>query len=282
MWRKLGRAVGCLGYLGILAVIFSLVSYFAFSQFVRRGVTPTPELYGLGEEEAEALLADQGLSLVWSEEGARFDEQVAAGRVLIQKPRAGTLVKRGVAVTAIMSRGPQRMEVPSVLGDALQAAQVNLTAAGLTLGRTISVFSQEGAPGTVVAQQPVGGSRVEREAAIDLFLALENRRETYLMPDLFNRDLDTVRHYFEQRGFRLGRVSYETYDGVAPGTVLRQYPLAGHPLHRGDVIALGVVAPLPTEPGEHGSAGEQDTTSGQGTSFEDRVSAQSTAAGGSP
>ncbi len=276
MWRKLGKAAGCLGYLGILTVIFSLVSYFAFSQFVRRGVTPTPELYGLGEEEAEALLADQGLSLVWSEEGARFDEQVAAGHVLIQKPRAGTLVKRGVAVTAIMSRGPQRMEVPSVIGDALQAAQVNLTAAGLTLGRTISVFSHDGSPGTVVAQQPVGGSRVERDAPIDLFLAMENRKETYLMPDLFNRDLDTVRHYFEQRGFRLGRVSYETYDGVAPGTVLRQYPLAGHPLHRGDVIALGVVAPLPTDSDDHNTAIEQ------GTPIESRGSAQSTAAGGSP
>lgn len=249
MWRRLARGVGCLGYLGLLGAVFALVSYFAFSQFVRRGVTPTPDLYGLGEEEAEALLADQGLSLVFSQE-ERFDEKVAAGHVLIQRPRAGTLVKRGVSVGVIMSRGPQRIAVPAVIGDALQAAQVSLTAAGLTLGRTISVYSQQGAPGTVVAQQPEGGSRVEPDAAIDLFLALENRSETYLMPDLFNRNLDDVRRYFERRGFRLGRVSYETYDGVAPGTVLRQYPLAGHPLHRGDVIALGVVTPVTPETSE--------------------------------
>ena len=210
---------------------------------MRRGVTSTPELFGLGEEEAEALLADQGLSLAWSDEGERYDEQVPAGHVLIQKPRAGTLVKRGVAVTVIMSRGPQRIEVPAVIGNALQAAQVNLAAAGLTVGRTINVYSREGAPGIVVAQQPAGGSRVERDAAVDLFLAMENPSETYLMPDLVYHDYEDVRRYFEQRGFRLGRVSYETYDGVAPGTVLRQYPLAGHPLHRGDVIALGVVAP---------------------------------------
>ncbi|MEM7350517.1 MAG: PASTA domain-containing protein [Acidobacteriota bacterium] len=242
MWRKLARGVGCLGYLGVLGVIFAFVSYFAFSQFVRRGVTPTPELYGLDEEQAEALLADQGLSLTFSSE-ERFDEQVAAGRVLIQKPRAGTLVKRGVTVTVILSRGPQRIEVPRVLGDALQAAQVSLTAAGLTVGRTINVYSQQGLSGTVVAQQPEGGSRVEPSAAIDLFLALENQSETYLMPDLIYRDLDEVRRYFERRGFRLGRVSYDTYTGRAPGTVLRQYPLAGHPLHRGDVIALDVVTP---------------------------------------
>lgn len=243
MWRKLARAAGCLGYFGLLGAVFALVSYFAFSQFVRRGVTSTPELFGLSEDDAEALLADQGLRLAWSDEGERFDEQVPAGHVLIQRPRAGTLVKRGVAVTVIMSRGPQRIEVPTVVGSALQAAQVTLAAAGLTVGRAINVFSERGAPGIVVAQKPAGGSRAERDAAIDLFLAMENRSETYLMPDLVNHDYEEVRRYFERRGFRLGRVSYETYDGVAPGTVLRQYPLAGHPLHRGDVIALGVVAP---------------------------------------
>ncbi len=257
MWRKLARAAGCLGYLGILGVVFALVSYFAFSQFVRRGVTSTPELFGLSEEDAEALLADQGLRLTWSDEGERFDEQVAAGHVLIQRPRAGTLVKRGVAVTVIMSRGPQRILVPKVLGSSPQAAQVTLTAAGLTVGRTINVYSETGAPGIVVAQEPSGGSRTERDAAVDLFLTVENRSETFLMPDLVNLDYEAVRSYFRRRGFRLGRVSYETYDGVAPGTVLRQYPLAGHPLHRGDVIALGVVAPAEPVPGEAEGA-EQD------------------------
>ncbi len=240
MWRKLARAAGCLGYLGLLTAVFALVSYFAFSQFVRRGVTSTPELFGLSEDDAEALLADQGLRLEWSEE--RFDEQMPAGHVLIQRPRAGTLVKRGVTVTVIMSLGPQRIEVPTVVGTAFQAAQVTLAAAGLNVGRAINVFSEQGAPGIVVAQEPAGGARAERDASIDLFLALENRSETFVMPDLVDQDYEQVRKYFEQRGFRLGRVSYETYP-VAPGTVLRQYPLAGHPLHRGDVIALGVVAP---------------------------------------
>ena len=250
-----------MSYLGFLGVIFALVSYVAFSQFVRRGVTPTPELFGLSEEDADALLADQGLTLAWSDEGERFDEQVPAGHVLIQNPRAGTLVKRGGEVTVILSRGPQRIEVPAVIGSALQAAQVNLTAAGLAVGRTINIYSADGAPGIVVAQQPTGGARVEPDAAIDLFVTIGSRNETYVMPDLFNRDLEEVRRYFRARGFRIGRVSYETYDGVAPGTVLRQYPLAGHPLHRGDVIALGVVTPEEPEPVQTDSVSEETDSS---------------------
>ncbi len=254
MWRKLLGAIGCLSYLGMLGVIFGLVAYVAFSQFVRRGVTPTPELFGLAEEEAAALLADQGLRVSWSEEDDRYDERVPAGHALLQRPRAGTLVKRGSSVVVILSRGPQLLEVPDVTGNALQAAQVTLTAAGLGLGRTFNVYTAEGAGGAVVAQRPAGAERVERAATVDLFLAGENAGETFVMPDLVEESYGEVRSFFESRGFRIGRVSYESYEGIAPGTVLRQFPQAGHPLRRGEVIALSVVAAPPgSEAAEDGT-----------------------------
>lgn len=260
MWRKLLRAVGCLSYLTLLLALFAVVSYVAFSQFVRRGVTPTPELFGLAEDEARALLADQGLGIEWSEANSHFDERVPADHILTQRPPAGALVKRGGVVTVVMSKGHQLINVPSVLGEGLQAAQVNLRAAGLKTGRTLSVFSRDGNNGTVVAQQPAGGQQVERDAAVDLFLALENVSETFVMPDLVNKGYEDVRHFFETKGFRLGRVSYETYAGVEPGTVLRQFPLPGHPLRHGDVISLGVVAPvLPL--GEESLEPTEDATS---------------------
>ncbi len=246
MWRKVLKGAGCLGYAGLLLVIFAGVSYVAFSQFVRRGVTPTPELFGLDEEEALALLTDQGLRLAWSDEGDRYDERVPASHILMQEPRAGTLVKRGRAVTVVLSRGPRRIEVPQVTGEALQAALITLQAAGLRPGRTANVYGK-GAAGSVVAQQPAGGSRVEHDAEVDLLLSLEDPNASYLMPDLVDHSYDDVRRFFDSQGFRLGRVSYETYDGIAPGTVVRQFPLAGYPLHRGQVIALGVVQPKAPE-----------------------------------
>ncbi len=226
----------------MLGVLFGLVAYVAFSQFVRSGVTPAPELFGLPEGEAAALLTDQGLRCIWSDEDDRYHERVPAGHVMMQRPRAGTLVKRGSAVTVILSRGPQLIQVPAVVGTALQAAQVTLTAAGLTLGRTVYLYSAAGPSGLVIAQQPAVGSRVERAAPVDIFLSLESSGETFLMPDLINHRYDEVRAFFERRGFRLGRVSYEPYP-TAPGTVLGQFPQAGYPLRRGDVISLRVVAP---------------------------------------
>jgi beta-lactam-binding protein with PASTA domain len=247
MWSKLLRGLGCLAYLGMLGVVFALVAYVAFSLFVRGGVTATPDLTGLSRDDATALLADQGLRPVWLED-QRFDEKVPKSHVLIQKPRAGVYVKRNTEVNLTLSKGPRRIEVPDLGGQAIQAAQVSLVAAGLTLGRSFDVYSQEGKSGLVVAQSPAPGTRVEVDAPVDLFISSENTAQVYLMPDLVRRDYEDVRSFFESRGFRIGRVSYETYAGVRPGTILRQFPLAGHPLHRDDVISLGVVAPTVPDP----------------------------------
>ncbi len=241
MWRKVLSGLGCLGYLLGLAVLFAAVSYTSFSIFVRRGVTPTPELLGLPEEEARALLADQGLRMGLSDDD-RYDEEVQAGHALAQKPQAGTLVKRGSTVTVTLSRGPQRLLVPTVAGSAVQAALVTLSASGLTLGRTMSIYSDAGAAGTVVAQYPGAGTRVEPGGAVDLFVALSSPTQTYLMPDLINRPYDAVQRFFAERGYRLGRVGYENYAGIPAGTVLRQFPRAGYPLARGDVISLDVAS----------------------------------------
>lgn len=241
MWRTLARGLGCLGYVAVLGVIFSLVGYVAFSLFVRGGVTSVPDLGGLDEPEAMALLADQGLRTVIAGD-RRFDERVAKGHVLLQEPRAGVYVKRNAEITLTLSKGPRRIEVPSTLGQAVQAAQVSLNAAGLAVGRIFEVSSEDGRRGAIVAQYPVAGERVEIDAAVDLFVAAENA-EVYVMPDLVKRDYEDVRAFFESRGIRIGRVSYENYAGVASGTVLRQFPLAGHPLRRDDVISLAVVAP---------------------------------------
>ncbi|MEM8993207.1 MAG: PASTA domain-containing protein [Acidobacteriota bacterium] len=265
MWRTLARGFGCLGYLAVLGVIFSVVGYIAFSIFVRGGVTSVPDLKGLDEGEGLALLVDQGLRAAITDD-RRFDERVPKGHVLIQEPRAGVYVKRNTEVALTLSKGPRRIEVPSVLGQAVQAAQVSLAASSLAVGRIYEVQSIEGRRGAVVAQHPGAGERVEIEAPVDLFIAVESNAEVYVMPDLVKRNFEDVRSFFAARGVRLGRVSYETYAGVAPGTVLRQFPLAGHPLHKEDVISLAVVAPEPTSAEEDAPASSAPDADAQETS----------------
>jgi len=173
-------------------------------------------------------------------EAARYDDDVPPGRVLQQRPRAASLVKRGSAVDVIESLGPAVIEVPELRGVAVAAAQVSLGAAGLTLGRTANVFDTGSPRGRVVQQNPPALERVGQAASVDLYVSDEDPTQAYIMPDLVYRDVIEVREFFESRGFRVGGVKPEPYEGVSSGVVLRQYPLAGHPLRRHEVISLVV------------------------------------------
>ncbi|MGH9361572.1 MAG: PASTA domain-containing protein, partial [Thermoanaerobaculia bacterium] len=71
-------------------------------------------------------------------------------------------------------------------------------------------------------------------------LALPTPGERFLMPDLVYRRYDEVAPFFQRSGFRLGSVRYERYEGVPAGTILRQFPLPGHPLTRREAVSLTI------------------------------------------
>lgn len=240
--RSLRVALG----LAVLLIVFGSTAYLSFNQFVRRGAMQVPDLIGLPLAEAEMVLLDQGLKLRWLEGEDRFDDTVPAGMVLEHDPGPGSMAKRGGSVKVILSRGQQLVEVPDLSGKVIQAAQVNLAASGLSLGRRTSVFSDGGEPGTVVRQSPPPGAEVDRSTPVDVMVLVDNTNEVFIMPDLVYRTEEEVRQFFTSHGFKLGSVKYEPYEGIPEGVVLRQYPLMGHPLRRRDVIAL-VVSAAPNE-----------------------------------
>lgn len=241
MLASLLRRVAWILYAGFVVAVFAAASYLAFNLFVRSGVTPVPEVEGLLLATAEARLRERALTMD-REAGERYDDDVPAGHVLRQVPAPGSLVKRGGRVEVAVSLGPQVVPVPDLGGAALPAAQVTLAAAGLLVGRTLGIYSPNGQPGTVVDQSPKPGARAGAAGRVDLFLSSGDPSTVFVMPDLVYRDYEQVRRFFERRGFRLGSVKFESYEGIGAGVVLRQFPLAGHPVSRREVISLVVAS----------------------------------------
>jgi serine/threonine-protein kinase len=237
---RLLRVLGHLAWAGVLAVGFVLSSYVAFNGFVRRGEVILPDVVGLSLDEAEARLGTAGIAVRWTKERDRFDANVPPGKVVAQIPKGGTPAKRRSAVEVALSRGRELVEVPDLEGQPIQTVLVNLQATGLTVGRSFGIYSAGGAEGSVVLQAPPPGTLVDPATPVDLFLRLADTGASFVMPDLIYRDYETVRRFFESRGFRFGSVKYELYEGVASGVVLRQHPLPGHRLHRRDVISVVV------------------------------------------
>ena len=228
-------------YASLLTALLGVSSYLAMSNFVRSGVIAVPDLVGLDASEAQATLAAAGLTVRRVEQD-RHDDVVPAGHVLRHDPPAGSAVKQDTGVVIHLSRGRQLVETPDLTGQVLQTVQVSLAASGLQLGRSRSVYAEFGAAGTVIRQSPPPGSQVEPASEVDVMVSLANPSASFVMPDLIDLPEAPVRAYFETRGFRLGRVKYEPYEGVEAGIILRQYPLPGHPLRQGDSIALVVAA----------------------------------------
>ncbi|HVT18899.1 MAG TPA: PASTA domain-containing protein [Thermoanaerobaculia bacterium] len=247
MLRKLLHALGFVAYLLLVVVVFILAGYFAFSSFVRSGVIAVPQVTGLSRTDAANLLADRGLALRQVSHPGRYDDKIPIGHVVRQSPDARTFVKRGSGVELVLSLGPRRVEVPNLAGKALPAAQVTLSALGLGVGSILGAFEARRPAGSVLEQDPDPGFSVAPATTVDLLLAMTATGERYLMPDLVYRHYDVVRPFFERRGFRFGSVKFERYEGVAAGVILRQFPLPGHPLTRGDPVSL-VVATAEGEP----------------------------------
>jgi serine/threonine-protein kinase len=214
-------------------------AYLAFSFWVRRGVTPVPTLAGRTEAEAREELVEHGLTPRLAEV-RRFSTEVAQNLVVETQPRGGSLVKRGSRVEVVLSLGARRIVVPDLTGKSPAAARLTLEGEGLTVGSTLSVRSRRGPAGTVVGQQPPPGAELPGETDVALLVAQPQSAPAWIMPDLVARRYEAVRAALEGAGFRFGNVTFEPYESVQPGTILRQTPLPGHPLRRESSIGLVV------------------------------------------
>jgi eukaryotic-like serine/threonine-protein kinase len=134
---------------------------------VSRGPKPirVPDLTGRPEEAATARLTKLGFDVQVT--GHEYDDRVAAGRVLSQSPDSGT-GHRGDTVELVISRGPEKVQVPDVVRMGLQAAEQRLQEAGFR----VQVRHSEVYIGLqyVVGQDPAAGSMRPRHTVVTLTL----------------------------------------------------------------------------------------------------------------
>ncbi len=241
MPSRVVRGLGLAVYALLLFGVFMLSGYLSFSLFVRSGATRMPDVTGMTRSEAAEVLGDKGLRLVRVVERGRYDEKVAAGHVVRQKPAGGTWVKRGSPTALELSLGPRRVRVPGLTGRSVPEAQAAISGAGLALGHILGTFATaEVQPNLVLEQDPQPDAAAPPASPVDLLVAMPMAGQRYLMPDLVYRHYEQIRPAFESQGFKFGTVRFERYEGVAAGVILRQYPLPGHPVSRDDAVTLVV------------------------------------------
>ncbi|MEN8165660.1 MAG: PASTA domain-containing protein [Acidobacteriota bacterium] len=223
---------------GLFFLTAGVAGWFSLVYTVHLGTVSVPELRGLTDQDAESQAHDLGLVVEYDPTGA-FSTSVAPGLVAAQNPLPGFHVKTGSIVRVRRSLGDEQVQVPSVRGESPQAAIRTLEAVGLKPGRRAEVFGQGGAD-SVLETAPAIDSTVLPEAEIDLLTNRSPAQPLWVMPSLLARQLTLVRRFCDRHRFRLGRIHEVDYPGITPGLVLRQYPPAGSPFSRSDIITLWI------------------------------------------
>jgi len=216
----------------LLLLLLVLGGLGALVYFTREDEREVPSVVGLPLEDAVERVTDEG----FESDLRRAANQAPRETVFRQRPPAGSEADEGSTVTLVVSSGPARTAVPSVVGLPLARALEQLDGAGLG-ARQRRIFSEE-PPDVVVAQAPAGGERVARGSAVRINVS--RGTGTVDVPDVVGQTSDDAGANIRKAGLEARAV--ETPSDESEGTVLSQNPSAGSEARRGTTVRINVSA----------------------------------------
>src|SRR5687767_13467488 len=218
------------------------------------GQVTIPTVEGFSEERAVRELSragcgkreDTNLCGFKVEVRQEASDRVDEGDAIRTNPQGGTSAEVGSRVLLFVSTGPRQVEVPDVIDLARESAEATLNRAGL--GFTIREEESDADPGTVIAQDPVGGTVVDKGSRVALTVATE--AETVAVPNVVGFSRDSAEDAIRDAGLRPVVVEEETDDPDELDQVLRQDPGPGADVDpRSSVEIVVGVAPEEDEEG---------------------------------
>jgi serine/threonine-protein kinase len=227
--------------LGLLLAV--LVAALAGWYLAAGRTVPTPDVTGQDVPAATALLAEQGLLLAVG--GEEFSETVPVGAIITTDPAPGAGVQPEGTVSAIVSRGPERYDVPDVKGLAQAAAETAITEANLAVGQITEEFDDRIDLGDVVSTSPRIGSPQPPGTPVDIVVSKGPRPVP--VPDVAGLRQGSARDTLTAAGLRVS-VTERFSERVVDGVVISVRPKAGSVVDSGSRVELVVSkGPPPVE-----------------------------------
>ncbi|WP_344468399.1 Stk1 family PASTA domain-containing Ser/Thr kinase [Kitasatospora kazusensis] len=187
-----------------------------------------PSVLGQSQAQAVGTLNGAGLQGVF---GQQFSETVPSGQVLATDPAVGQRMRRSDPVKVTLSKGPERIAVPDVVGQPLAQAQQALTGARLTPGTTTEEFSDTVPAGSVVGVTPAVGQQLKVDAPVSLVVS----KGMVPVPNVVGLSQDDAAKALSKAGFKSKSTGLNLF-GTAK--VSGQTPPAGQPRPQGTVVTV--------------------------------------------
>ena len=220
----------------LLLTAAGIAGWYVFSQIqdqlAANEPIAVPNVVGLKEEAAVALIQDKGLN---PEVQRAANADVEKGRVFDQNPNAGNRIQKGDRVTLLVSTGPPKTSVPNVVGmnygDAVQA----LNDANLAATKH-EIFSQKPV-GKVISQDPPAGEQVVE--GTEIVLDVSRGVKQVAVPSVVGMSEDDATTTLQQAGFAVSSTNAPS-DSTPEGIVSDQSPDGGTQATKGSTVTITV------------------------------------------
>ena len=225
------------GLVALTVVIILAIAAGAFAWWLGAGRTTTvPRVTGLTAQAAEAALQEQGLEVAYGDE--RFSEIVKAGEVITSDPEQGSDISSGGTVTLIVSKGPERYDVPKVVGEELKAAKQAIKDRNLKVGDISRAYSDSVKDGVVISAKPDEGTSVRPDTQVDLVVS--KGLPPVDVPNLLGKSESDAKAALDDANLKYQKTDEQHSMKYAAGQIMSQSPGAGTSLEQGSTVSVVV------------------------------------------
>jgi eukaryotic-like serine/threonine-protein kinase len=234
-----------IGVFGI-ALLLMMFDKVIMPLYVRSNVTESvPSVVGMKLDDANTYLKKAGFNPHKTDE--RFDRRYPKGTVMLQNPPPEAVVKPGRRVYLVVSSGEQVVEVPSIRWRSLREASFTLERMGLQMGNITYELSSLHPENTIIEQGVEPGDELPRGSAINVIVSQGGEADNVMVPELVGKSFSDAQRLLNQRGLRIGNVTYQPIPDLLPKTVVQQYPHPGDRIPRTQPVDLFIAEEPPKD-----------------------------------
>jgi beta-lactam-binding protein with PASTA domain len=195
-----------------------------------------PDLVGKSSADAKAILRGRGLNMKVAD---RIYTGQPANTVVRQAPPAGEKMKISQDSHVVLSLGPQNVTVPTLTGESIRVARIQLLQSGLQLGEVTQLSGQASVSDAVLEQSPSAGTRATTPR-VDLLVAEAPPPPAYVMPWLVGMPFPDADHLLSSGGLKISKLTFTASPQWPKGTVIEQSPEQGSKITADSAIDLVV------------------------------------------
>ncbi|CAN2190513.1 STKc_PknB_like domain containing protein [Candidatus Nanopelagicaceae bacterium] len=216
-----------------MAVIVGIVGWYVLIGPGSRVVVPST--VGASQSEVTAALSPLGLTSIVVEK--QFSEEIPEGHVIQSIPEGGGRIDQGGTVNLVVSKGPERFILPSIMGLTPQAAQNLLGKLPLTISPLAEEFSTTVPKGYVIDSNPPSGEKVKRAATV--IIRVSKGVEQVAIASYVGKSSNQALNELQDAGFAVIS-TYAFSETRLAGEVVSQQPAGGGTADKGSKVALVV------------------------------------------